>query len=167
MEIKRAVGKYMKIVRQRRELMQDQLAERVGLSSKYISGIERGVESPTMDILIRVAKELEGELYDLFLFVESEESGKALRKGIEKKGLRRWCGKRIGSSFGCISMSRGTFSNSPEPQRGCNFQGHSGILQSHTSTEESDQRAVLTFDSKSDRITDRCRLFCYLCGYHR
>jgi transcriptional regulator with XRE-family HTH domain len=84
MDIKRAVGRRIKIVRQRSGLTQDQLAEQVGLSPKYISGIERGVENPTMDILIRLAKALEVEPYDLFLFGESEEHEKALRKGIEK-----------------------------------------------------------------------------------
>lgn len=84
MDIKRAVGKRIKIVRQRNGLTQEQLAEHVGLSPKYISGIERGVENPTMDILLRVAKILGVEPYDLFLFGESEESEKALRKGIEK-----------------------------------------------------------------------------------
>ena len=84
MDIKRAVGKRIKIVRQRNGLTQDQLAEQVGLSPKYISGIERGVENPTMDILLRVATMLGVEPYDLFLFGESEESEKALRKGIEK-----------------------------------------------------------------------------------
>jgi transcriptional regulator with XRE-family HTH domain len=84
MDIKRAVGKRIKIVRQQNGLTQDQLAEHVGLSPKYISGIERGVENPTMDILLRVAKTLGVEPYDLFLFGESEENEKALRKGIEK-----------------------------------------------------------------------------------
>ncbi len=84
MDIKRTVGKRIKIVRQQNGLTQDQLAEHVGLSPKYISGIERGVENPTMDILLRVAKALGVEPYDLFLFGESEESEKALRKGIEK-----------------------------------------------------------------------------------
>ena len=84
MDIKRAVGTRIKLVRQGNGLTQDQLAERVGLSSKYISGIERGVENPTMDNLIRLAKVLEVEPYDLFLFGESEENEKALRKGLEK-----------------------------------------------------------------------------------
>ena len=78
------MGKRIKIVRQRSGLTQDQLAEQVELSPKYISGIERGVENPTMDILLRVAKILGVEPYDLFLFGESEESEKMLRKGIEK-----------------------------------------------------------------------------------
>ena len=84
MDIKRAVGKRIKVVRQGNGLTQDQLAEQLGLSSKYISGIERGVENPTMDILLRVAKVLNIEPYNLFLFGESEDSGKALRKGIKK-----------------------------------------------------------------------------------
>ena len=84
MDIKRAVGKRIKAVRQRNGLTQDQLAEQVGLSSKYISGIERGVENPTMDILIRVVKVLGIEPYNLFLFGETEDSEKVLRKGIKK-----------------------------------------------------------------------------------
>jgi transcriptional regulator with XRE-family HTH domain len=84
MDIKRAVGKRIKIVRQRSGLTQDQFAEQVGLSQKYISGIERGVENPTMDTVIRLAKVLDVEPYDLFLFGESEDSEKLLRKGIEK-----------------------------------------------------------------------------------
>ena len=94
MDIKRAVGKRIKIVRQRDGLTQDQLAEQVGLSPKYISGIERGVENPTMDILLRVAKVLRAELYDLFLFGESEESEKALRKGIDNM-LREADGQKL------------------------------------------------------------------------
>jgi transcriptional regulator with XRE-family HTH domain len=84
MDIKRAVGKRIKTVRQRNGLTQDQLADQMRLSSKYISGIERGVENPTMDILIRVAKVLGIEPYNLFLFGETEDSEKVLRKGIKK-----------------------------------------------------------------------------------
>lgn len=83
-DIKQAVGKRIKRVRQRNGLTQDELAEKVSLSPKYISGIERGVENPTMDNLIRLAKALDVEPYDLFLFGESEDSEKALRKGIDK-----------------------------------------------------------------------------------
>jgi transcriptional regulator with XRE-family HTH domain len=84
MNSKRAIGKRIKIVRQQKGLTQDEFAEQVGLSSKYISGIERGVENPTMDTLLRLAKVLGVQPYDLFLFGESEESEKVLRKGIEK-----------------------------------------------------------------------------------
>ena len=94
MDIKRAVGKRIKTVRQRNGLTQDQLAEQVGLSPKYISGIERGVENPTMDILHRVAKGLRVEPYDLFLFGESEENEKTLRKGIDTM-LREADGQKI------------------------------------------------------------------------
>jgi transcriptional regulator with XRE-family HTH domain len=84
MDTKRALGKRLKAVRERRELTQEGLAEKVGLSSKYISGVERGVENPTIDNLIRLATMLEVEPYELFLFGESEASEKTLRKAIEK-----------------------------------------------------------------------------------
>lgn len=94
MEIKRAMGKRIKTVRRLRGLTQDKLAERVGLSPKYISGIERGVENPTLDNLIRLAKALGVEAYDLFLFGASEDSEKALRKASEKM-LREADGKQL------------------------------------------------------------------------
>lgn len=84
MDFKRAVGKRIKTLRHRNGLTQDRLAEQVELSPKYISGIERGVENPTMDIVLRLAKTLKVEPYDLFLFGESEENEKVLRKGVEK-----------------------------------------------------------------------------------
>ena len=62
MDIKRAVGKRIKIVRQRSGLTQDGLAEKVGLSPKYISGIERGVENPTMDNLTIILNVLRDQL---------------------------------------------------------------------------------------------------------
>lgn len=84
MDTKQSVGKRIKIVRQMRRWTQEQLAEKVGLSPKYISGIERGVENPTLENVIRVAKVLGVEAYDLFLFGESDDSEKILRKTLEK-----------------------------------------------------------------------------------
>jgi transcriptional regulator with XRE-family HTH domain len=84
MDTKRALGKRIKIVRQMRGLTQEELAEKVGLSPKYISGIERGVENPALDNLIRLAKVLGTEPYDLFLFGASEDTDKVLRKAVTK-----------------------------------------------------------------------------------
>ena len=78
------MGKRLKVLRQRKGLTQDQLAERVSLSPKYISGIERGAENPTMDNLLRVAWAVDAEPYELFLYGESEDQEKVVRKGIER-----------------------------------------------------------------------------------
>jgi XRE family transcriptional regulator, regulator of sulfur utilization len=55
------------------------LAERIEINSKYLSSIERGEENPTLDLLIRVAKGLRVELYELFMF-EAEGNSDQLRQ---------------------------------------------------------------------------------------
>ncbi len=40
--------------------------KRVGISSKYLSSIERGNENPTMDTFIRLARSLNIEISELF-----------------------------------------------------------------------------------------------------
>lgn len=68
MDLKRALGQRIKALRKRAGLTQEALAERAGLNPKYISGIERGNENPTLDTLIRLAKELRVPLVELFDF---------------------------------------------------------------------------------------------------
>jgi transcriptional regulator with XRE-family HTH domain len=55
------------------------LAERIDINPKYLSSIERGEEHPTLDLLIRVVKGLQVELYELFTF-DAEGSPDQLRQ---------------------------------------------------------------------------------------
>jgi len=68
MDAKRALGRRIKALRRRAALTQEGLAERTGLNPKYISGIERGRENPTLATLIRMAKELGVQPVELFDF---------------------------------------------------------------------------------------------------
>lgn len=68
MEAKRDLGRRLKTLRKRAALTQEDLAERAGLNPKYISGIERGRENPTLDTLLRLAKELGAQPVELFDF---------------------------------------------------------------------------------------------------
>ena len=68
METKRDLGRRLKTLRKRAALTQEDLAERAGLNPKYISGIERGRENPTLDTLLRLAKELGAQPVELFDF---------------------------------------------------------------------------------------------------
>ena len=68
MDSKRALGRRLKALRKRAALTQEQLAERAGINSKYISGIERGRENPTLGTLLRLAMELGAHPAELFDF---------------------------------------------------------------------------------------------------
>lgn len=71
MEEKQLFGQRVKRLRARLGLTQDQLAERIHISPKYLSNIERGKENPTLDTLLRMAKSLKVEPWEMF-FVELE-----------------------------------------------------------------------------------------------
>ncbi len=68
MDPKQALGQRIKVLRKRAGLTQEGLAERAGLNPKYISGIERGRENPTLDTLVRLAKELGVRPVEMFDF---------------------------------------------------------------------------------------------------
>ena len=49
-------------------MSQEKLAERAGISAQYVSNIERGVENPTLNLLLRLAEALKvtlGEMCDV------------------------------------------------------------------------------------------------------
>jgi len=53
-----ALGKNVSELRNKKELTQEQLAERSGLDPSYISGIERGVRNPSFKSLVSLASGL-------------------------------------------------------------------------------------------------------------
>ena len=66
MEIKRLIGSRIQKLRNAKGLSQEELSEKVGLSSKYISSIERGNENPTLDTFIKLSRSLNIEIFELF-----------------------------------------------------------------------------------------------------
>lgn len=45
---------------------QEEFAHRANLDRTYVSGVERGVRNPTLDVITRLADTLEVEVADLF-----------------------------------------------------------------------------------------------------
>ncbi|WP_315774689.1 MULTISPECIES: helix-turn-helix transcriptional regulator [unclassified Bradyrhizobium] len=75
--------------RVRRELSQEQLAVDADVNRTYVSGVERGVENPTIELLERLAKALSIELADLFAKpAPKERPPKPLVAGRKKKAPR-------------------------------------------------------------------------------
>jgi transcriptional regulator with XRE-family HTH domain len=78
-----SIGKRIQSLREKRALTQEQLEEKSGINTKYISAIECGQKNVTIKTLEKIAKGLDIELYELFLFSEGLESERAVKKAIE------------------------------------------------------------------------------------
>jgi transcriptional regulator with XRE-family HTH domain len=64
--IKAALGRNIKLLRTRRGLTQAILAEKANISIIFLSSVERGTKYPKPDILARIAKVLDVEVFELF-----------------------------------------------------------------------------------------------------
>lgn len=93
MEIsKKHIGMRIKSIREGKKLTQEKLSEKADLNPIYLSNIERGKSNPTLDLLIRIAKALEVELWELFDYGHEvsqrelrEFLGKLAKEGDEEK----------------------------------------------------------------------------------
>jgi len=68
MELKENLGKQIQILRKNKKLTQEQFADIIGIDPKNVSKIENGKNYPTAETLVAIAKALEVEFYELFLF---------------------------------------------------------------------------------------------------
>jgi transcriptional regulator with XRE-family HTH domain len=62
---RRILGESVRVKRKKLGFSQEKLAEKAGLSTVFISRIERGVESPSVDNLVKISKALGVRLRDL------------------------------------------------------------------------------------------------------
>jgi len=60
------LGKKIKKYRRKLGLTQEQLAEEVGLSQKYIQFIENGKRRPSLTVLYKISQKLNIKMYRLF-----------------------------------------------------------------------------------------------------
>ncbi len=58
MDIRRQVGRNLKVLREERGTSQEAFAFNCGLHRTYISGVERGIRNPTVLVLAKIAKAL-------------------------------------------------------------------------------------------------------------
>jgi len=69
--IKHLIGSRIKQLRKARGVSQEALSEKIGMSSKYLSSIERGQENPTLDTFLRLTKALEVDVFELFNYSQT------------------------------------------------------------------------------------------------
>lgn len=77
--IQEVVGKNIKLFRQTKGLTQERLAELVNVSSSYIGYLERGLRSPSLDLLARIGTALDVEP-TVLLDTSSEDTDPVLKK---------------------------------------------------------------------------------------
>jgi transcriptional regulator with XRE-family HTH domain len=66
--LRRNFGNRLKAIRRDRNLTQEEFAELVGISVDFLSLIERGVNSPSFEVLQRMADRLDMQVRELFDF---------------------------------------------------------------------------------------------------
>jgi len=83
MTLREQFGSRVKSLRESKGWTQEYLAEKMDISSNYISCIERGKENPTFDMMEKLVKGLDVKMWQLFDF-ESEQRPKTLKKLLTK-----------------------------------------------------------------------------------
>jgi transcriptional regulator with XRE-family HTH domain len=64
--IRKKLGEKIRQLRKLRELTQEQLGEKAGISYKFIGEVERGIVNPSLDSLIGIALSLDVSVKELF-----------------------------------------------------------------------------------------------------
>ncbi|MBI1773672.1 MAG: helix-turn-helix transcriptional regulator [Burkholderiales bacterium] len=72
------VGQRVQILRKRKQLSQEELAGRIGIDTKSLSRLERGLHYPSLETLERIRLELNVNLKDFFDF-DDNPSAEELR----------------------------------------------------------------------------------------
>lgn len=80
---KELFGARIKSLRETKGWTQEKLAEKMDISSNYLSSIERGKENPTFDMLAKFADALKVEMWEMFDFGH-EVGAKELREALNK-----------------------------------------------------------------------------------
>ena len=67
-ELRKKFGKRLRYLRRDRDMTQEHLAELTDLSVNFISQIERGYSSPSLETIIKFANALKVDVGELFKF---------------------------------------------------------------------------------------------------
>ncbi len=65
---KKLIGKRIKIARINKNITQEILSEKIGLSANYFSKVERGLNSPSAEVLLRIVEILGLTLEDFGIY---------------------------------------------------------------------------------------------------
>ena len=75
----------LRVLRESKGLTQGQLEERIGKEANYITRVETGrIDTPPLDTLSAIARELEVSMSDLFFFEGIDDDAEILRSKIQR-----------------------------------------------------------------------------------
>ncbi len=86
MSLKYQLGQKIQLLRKKRRLTQEQFAEMIGIDPKNVSKIEIGANYPSPETLTSIAKALEVDIYELFVFkqeLSTDEMRSEITRAIE------------------------------------------------------------------------------------
>ncbi len=83
MSLLMGLGKRIQLLREKKGLTQEELEGKTGVNAKYISAVEQGKKNVTIKTLEKLAKGLDVDLYELFLFSSEVQSEKAVKKALD------------------------------------------------------------------------------------
>jgi transcriptional regulator with XRE-family HTH domain len=75
---------HLRMLREAKGLSQTQLEERIGKEANYITRVETGRLEPPLDVIARIAHELDVSVSDLFFFEGVDDSAELLRAKIQR-----------------------------------------------------------------------------------
>ena len=85
MESRRLIAHNLKRIRLSRRISQEALALEAGVDRTYVSGLERGVRNPSVELLDRLAKKLSIKTAELFSEPTREPKSNPLPRGRRPK----------------------------------------------------------------------------------
>lgn len=83
MTTKELFGARMRTLRVNKGWTQEFLAEKIDITSNYLSSIERGKENPTFDMIVKLSNGLKVEMWELWDF-EHEVKPRELREMLKR-----------------------------------------------------------------------------------
>jgi transcriptional regulator with XRE-family HTH domain len=87
MDVRKVVGRNVRLHRERVGISQEELAHRAGLDRTYVSGIERGIRNPTVLVLQDLAGVLKVRPADLLAEMAVVPMNPATRLRASARGL--------------------------------------------------------------------------------
>lgn len=67
-----ALGQIVSLLRHKANISQEELADRASIHRTYVSQIERGLKSPTLQVLIQISTALNTSASEILLNIEKE-----------------------------------------------------------------------------------------------
>lgn len=67
-KIRRELGQKIKAFRAKTKMTQEDFSSKIGITQKYLGHIEQGARSPSLSLIVKMAKELEVQVWELFKF---------------------------------------------------------------------------------------------------